>query len=328
MKISRASIPNKIQIFFTDTQILKQGSYWTKRERPVKIKGKFAAVADCSSNFSVKLAKAELKAAAPTPLQSITIENRTFKNPKIIECVQKYSGPATFILLADGYFFSCKQDVLIDAVIEKGTKNRGVLIGEFIWVKFNGHMRLIKKNSAIYDKILEFNEKKKLPSLSDKDLEPGKFYINKNNQISLYLGKIDINQKIAIASGYNDFLIKNQKAFIKIPWFNEIDDKSILKYLTNSLIFRRNIEIPKTHSYIEKSKLQPKVNVNKIISEIRDTSRENLKKEVSGKNTNSFYGYKHYFPYIVSTESFFANLRLSGDNKFKFFDLDLLLTFS
>lgn len=119
----------------------------------------------------------------PTTLRLVAVEERN------------EGGRAWKVVTPEGYLFDLREDVVLEALLSGGCGPKGELSGEYIWMQYGPHTKLVRVGSPLYEYILpqatRINELKGLPKIPASKLEAGGVYQSGSGRICLYLGAID-----------------------------------------------------------------------------------------------------------------------------------------
>jgi len=96
-------------------------------------------------------------------------------------------GRAYKALVLDKYVVDFREDVLLDAILNGGILDNGVLPGEYIFASVGSEMKLIRVGSLLHEKMIEATNYWKKDVITS--LEIGGIYRNKTKTV-LYLGPI------------------------------------------------------------------------------------------------------------------------------------------
>lgn len=120
----------------------------------------------------------------------VDVDNKPFKGLKIYDIdIRSEGGRAYKVQTEEGWAFDCREDTILDTIIEEGIGKNGYMKGEFIWAKAGSQMKITRIGSALYQKAQKDMGKIKKGKIKNKDLEYGSIYINARGDIELYLGK-------------------------------------------------------------------------------------------------------------------------------------------
>lgn len=96
-------------------------------------------------------------------------------------------GRAYKALVLDKYVVDFREDVLLDAILNGGILDNGILPGEYIFASVGSEMKLIRVGSLLHEKMIEATNYWKKEVIGK--LEPGGIYRNKIKTM-LYLGPV------------------------------------------------------------------------------------------------------------------------------------------
>lgn len=117
----------------------------------------------------------------------LNLKNEPITGLRVIDLERRGNGGRAYkVIDRNNYCFDIREDQLLESMVNLGIDQGGVLRGEWVWVADNG-MKLIRKNSAEYDKSFANNtfvSKKPIPK---SQLKPGFIYKSKSIE-ALFVG--------------------------------------------------------------------------------------------------------------------------------------------
>jgi hypothetical protein len=323
-------IPKSISYVYSGTKNLYSGPDWNlKTYYSAKNKEEVtpAEVADSNDSLTLNIAKKNIqrlnyKTASGTNI--LSIDNTPIKNIRLFSLQKRFGGNSHYKILINNFLLDLKQDVLMETILTEGAKSGGILQGEFIWAKFGSKLKLIRIGSELYNSILEFKNKEKLPSIKKKDLVIGGVYQTVRKDCAIYLGEVNTTlQKSNGASNkfkfVNNFYKKNMLFCNIFPNENPED-------LLSSASIEKDIHrfvIKSSHKFIEKV---DNISVpDTIISSIREAGRKRVKKYIvqytASKNGRfSAISSLNYLEYLISNFSKIINMTPSNAAAVEVFD--------
>ena len=304
-----------------------------------------AFITDAANAKSIETAKRSAKAIARnienfTPIVEIK-KNTPIKEVQICSLEGRSNNGVNYKVIADGAYVDCREDVIIDAMLQEGIKKGGILGGEYIWVKLGAYSRLIRVGSTLHKKLEIIVNRKQMKVISAKDLVPGKIYATKKDHRALYVGRVnttylDFKPNYADPNQSLDFTssdLKNLLFFIRIP---EVGERNIKKFIYDiadkdtwrSLVSWTTLESDKDHKYVAEL---GKMEYEGIIEMVRNKGREHIKEAVLSLSTGkSKFGYqytKQQLGYDICRNSKVANMYDVNGDVVPPFDYEQLLNF-
>lgn len=118
-------------------------------------------------------------------------ENEPFSEITIVNLeIRNNGGRAYKAIDADGYYFDIREDVIFDAMINKGIKKGGILSGDYLWGQIGSQMKLVRNNSELHKALIRGTKRKALSYLPNKELEAGGVYQDKAGKNYVYMGEV------------------------------------------------------------------------------------------------------------------------------------------
>jgi len=119
-------------------------------------------------------------------------DNKPFEGLKIYNIeVRSEGGRAYKVQTTEGWCFDCREDCILDTIMEDGIDAGGRMNGKYVWVKDSSQMKITRVGSELYQEAQKDMAKIKKGKIKNKDLEYGGVYKNRSGVSSLYLGKED-----------------------------------------------------------------------------------------------------------------------------------------
>lgn len=114
------------------------------------------------------------------PITGIRVLTKEYgKNEKVFKAVSE-----------EGYFFEIDEDVLLETMLTNGVKPGGVLIGEFLWASVDNEMKLVRKDSKLFNTLLEIGDRSFLSFIEKDSLEIGGVYESRRGKRMVFLGHV------------------------------------------------------------------------------------------------------------------------------------------
>lgn len=126
----------------------------------------------------------------------IKIDNKPFSGLRIYDIdIRAEGGRAYKIITKEGWAFDVREHVMLDTMLSTGIKKGGYLLGEFVWVKERGHMKLARVGSELWKKSVEQKKTRSKGKLKRKELVRGGIYRTLSGQTEIVIdnkpGKIE-----------------------------------------------------------------------------------------------------------------------------------------
>jgi hypothetical protein len=269
-------------------------------------------------------------------------KNEPIKNVRVLSLESRGEGGRAYKALIDRFYIDLREDVLMDTILKSGISKGGILGGDYIWVKINSQIKLVRIGSEIYDLISEFHAKKDIKPISKNQLEIGGIYQNRKKEKVIFIGygqnivfKDNTKKCDSITFDFEYSKKKNVLVFFEYYNFqsdikNEQDFKKSCKLTTADGNFR--IRLVNDNNYIEKvGNISVPTN---LINTIRERALSKIRQDVLEftDNISPKKNYNKINSSILRSNiiyySKFLNLYQTGDDSFEIFDVKKLLTFS
>lgn len=183
------SIPKKILYVFSDSKNINVGSCWDWMNSPNKIKVIPAMAVDANNKKTILTAE---KWASDNGKKNVSKTESDNIIKDIILCNIEYrgNGGRAYKVIADGYYVDLREDVLTDIMLKSSIIN-GKINGEFIWAMVNSEMKIVRKDSELYNELIKSANLKSIKPIPIKELEVGGIYEDRNGMQSIFLGIVD-----------------------------------------------------------------------------------------------------------------------------------------
>lgn len=183
------SIPKKILYVFSDSKNINVGSCWDWMNSPNKIKVMPAMAVDANNKKTILTAE---KWASDNGKKNVSKTESDNIIKDIILCNIEYrgNGGRAYKVIADGYYVDLREDVLTDIMLKSSIIN-GKINGEFIWAMVNSEMKIVRKDSELYNELIKSANLKSIKPIPIKELEVGGIYEDRNGMQSIFLGIVD-----------------------------------------------------------------------------------------------------------------------------------------
>lgn len=295
------SIPSKVTYIYGSAYNMAVGS---KYEEQIKRKAVlYTRVFDASVHSSIK------SLPSMSNKKTLVMDNKPINDVTVIH--------NRYILVNGIYGVDVEADFMQDAIHNSTIKN-GKIEGSFIWAAIGSSLKLVRIDSPLYKKIINFDRRKNLPKIKKKEFEVGGVYATPSGKAEIFLGKIDTDQD------YLDYKTKvnsqishrNKCLFYKV--YNQgdytIDFESLSPY---------KVGIKNNYSFVEKI---AQVNLDKnIIAKIRSHYVDKMKQFIVDHSSND--AQKSWILGEYRYNSYLINVRLSGETLKDKFDINKYLTF-
>ncbi len=131
----------------------------------------------------------------PVVAQELQRDNTPIDRIQIIGLnIRDKGGRAYQVKVDDIYLFDLREDVLLDAIITDGIGKGGVLRGQYIWARVGSDMKLIRVGSGLHQRMIESTQFNKSAPIAESDLQVGRVYLNKKQDMFVFLGKMWTNE--------------------------------------------------------------------------------------------------------------------------------------
>lgn len=353
MKPSSGTIPEEIAVITSKPTKVPVGCAWDislsydsdddedeeENNGTTKIEVTPAFIADAASVKSIATGKKWAQRANHnfSPLVEIK-KNVPIKNVVVCSLESRGQGGAAYKVIADGVYVDCREDVIMDAILQEGIKKGGILGGEYIWVKLGAHSRLIRVGSALHDKVKLMVDRKKLTVLKAKDLVVGDIYATKKDERALFLGVVN-TITIDVGRPELDFTSKkidNQLLFIRIPEYGERNVRKFIAAASDSsdkshwrnIVSWTTLVREKDHKYVTPiDKMDPEGLIEMLRAKARSEIREAFGCLASGKGKQGWEYSKYNLAYDIARNSTVANMYDVKGAEVPPFDYEPLLNF-
>lgn len=194
-----ASIPKNLKIFIRgQTQVHRTVC---GQKQMVFVKKAFATDADKPKTHETaeRWAKGQgyrwdpdLKRNVPTNNTYEVVErpNEPFTGLTIYNIeVRSEGGRAYKVQTKEGWAFDCREDTILDTIMEDGIDAGGHMNGEFIWCKDGSQMKITRVGSALCQEAQKHMKRVKKGPIKKKDLVYGGIYENTRGDTVVYLGE-------------------------------------------------------------------------------------------------------------------------------------------
>lgn len=194
------SIPNRLFISCRKTS-QKFNTYfenWDKSILSIDVVPAFVCDADKKETKETALSWAKVydEKESPATFEVDNTEEFT-KNTFIVGFEKRSEGGFAWKVIINyhntNYLFDFRHDTLFD-VMRNSQIKLGKIECPLVWARVASQMKLIRKESEIYNKLIELNEKKQLPNILAKDLVLNGLYENTNGEKFIYVGEVELYQ--------------------------------------------------------------------------------------------------------------------------------------
>lgn len=354
MKPSSGTIPDEIAVIKSEPAKVPVGCAWdiswshydgedeSENDGTTRVEVTPAFITDAASVKSIATGKRWATNCARGNHNFVpTVEvkkNIPIKNVVVCSLEHRGQGGVAYKVIADGVYVDCREDVIMDAILQEGIQKGGILGGEYIWVKLGAHSRLIRVGSALHEKIKVVVTRKQLPVIKAKDLVVGNIYATKKDERALFLGTVNTT---TITSSKSDFefsetQVLNQLLFIRIPEYGE---KNVRKFIAaaskssdksqwRNIVTWTTLMREKDHKYVVAiDKMDPEGLIEMLRTKAREEIREAFGCLASGKGKQGWEYSKYNLSYDISRNSTVANMYDANGPVVPPFDYEPLLNF-
>lgn len=263
----KASIPKKIIIIPAKPQYIEFD--WDDFERkPVGELVNPAFVTDAENEKTIETGRswAEHKNRykddiKQKPLPEVILDNNPIKDVQVVGLEKRAEGGRAWkvIVGAERYYFDFREDILLDSLIEEGSRKGGFLNGSFLWARVGSQMKLVRIGSELHKELLKADDFKKLKKIGKDDLEVGGIYQFTKDEERLFVGFINTLDFIVERRGgwsYDGDSLKEikriNKAILWVKWnkyqnFKDFKDVLESKYISFEITTSNNAKL-KTES--------------------------------------------------------------------------------
>lgn len=279
------------------------------------------------ANEQAKIKKATKQAALVASVSknfidtpTLKLENKPMTGLRILN--REFSGSEKVykVMNLDGLFFEIHDDVLLETMLNSGIKPNGVLEGEFLWASINNEMKLVRKNSELFDVLLETGDREFLSFIEKNSLKVGGIYESRRGEKLVFLGHAVsetwrfewLNNKnvffnTMLFTGNKPFLRKKNVTlllWVEIPPFASTNNEMMLRFLNKNLestllhhtftttrsstVIRKLGELPVPENVIE---IVRKMSVETYKLRIKHGERK-LRELPKSKTTSDFYDFR------------------------------------
>jgi len=278
----KSYIPNHITYVYVDKlEFIKNDTEVFNNSKFV-ISGKRTIVCDSNQLNRIESAKDYLNQYGE--VKTTTLKNNEISELQLID-VNDISDTNNIYVLVNGiYAVRMYKDVLIDALINKQVSHGNFIGMSFIWINYNGYIKLIRINSKQHKDVIKFINYSKSKKISSTKFKVGKIYENSRG-LNLYLGKVNTasidTMQYYMYNNINDiitYVSHKSKPFTTHLWM-KLNKNSIEEIYRNGLINYLNHEEGLNLSYLDFYKTKRVVNStykdivvsNNIVDIIRET---------------------------------------------------------
>lgn len=171
-------IPNKVKYVHLVKLNYLTGTYWDK---PKEIEAYPTFVIDATKQTSFNTASKKILNIAKYNNQTHKhaiydeLDNDPITDIRVISGSQNYSGTYTYKgLINKKYIIDLPPDLILDTALKTGIKKNGYLRGKFIWAQIGKSTRLVREGSELHNLLLEYQNRKNLKPIPDKNLKVGR----------------------------------------------------------------------------------------------------------------------------------------------------------
>lgn len=314
-------IPKEIAIVTHKTVTVNVGSHWD-----VKLKAHTTElvvqglISEASNKEAIENNKKDISWRDRSVQPSVEIrKNIPIKNVKVCSTGWGKSGPV-YNVIVDGIYATCREDLIMNSIINEGVEKGGILKGEFIWAKIGKTMDLVRVGSAVHASMVESTRRRDLPKLKMKDLIPGNIYMSRQGDKYLFLDRVKTHE-LKIKYNYNPYnIIYNYDELSTGILLINIDDNADLTI--------DKCQISKTHSLVE---CVGSADTTGIFEKVRSLAMEKIGEFAVrlGNETNNKYNSTSAadsFYYRCSSVLGFVNMFPRKGKPVEKFDYDMVVT--
>lgn len=253
MQISSGSIPKMVSYIYSVPREVSVGCPWDGAEfdNGELVGGKKTLVyptfvVDSENKKSLETARTWAQNLYDNKGKSVREEsfsNDPIKKIAILSLEMRGNGGRAYkVLIDDKYYVDLREDVMVDAMLANGIQPGGILNGKFIWVKQGANTKLCRVDSELYKMIKEYQDRSSIKTIGKGDLEVGGVYATKRGDQGIFIGYVDTVDGKGV-------LQKKQMLFCNFNQYEKLN--TLAKNIANKNNYY-NIDIKKSHSYIEK----------------------------------------------------------------------------
>lgn len=118
-------------------------------------------------------------------------KNVPISNIQIIGLEHRGNGGRAYKVIADGYYFDLREDILLDILMHSSVSN-GIIKCDLIWCKVASEMKLVRVGSDIHNALIKVTEVKKRGKIKMSDLVPNTVYKDIKGVEFIYLGRCSV----------------------------------------------------------------------------------------------------------------------------------------
>lgn len=266
-------------------------------------------------------------------------KNIPIENVAICSLETRGAGGRAYKVIADGLYVDCREDVIVDVMLQEGVDKGGILRGKYIWIKTGAHSRLVRVGSTIHEMVKKIAIRKELKEIPFKDLKPGTIYATKKDNRALFLGVVNSttinnknNNRYDTDLEFTTSEVRDKLLFVGIPQQYE---KNVKKWISksskdewNGILSWTQLLAQKKHNYVEAI---GSMEHEGLIEALRERARERIKEAIlatsTGKNKQGYIYHKGALAYDISRNSTVANMYDITGDVVEPFDYEPLLNF-
>lgn len=118
--------------------------------------------------------------------------NSPIKNLRVFYLEERAEGGRAYkVIDEDGYVWDMREDVFMEALMEKGIKKGGHIGGEFVFGILGSQIRLVRVGSKLHADLVEGSKLKAQKKIAAKDLKVGHVYQSPSGLTGIFLGFVN-----------------------------------------------------------------------------------------------------------------------------------------
>lgn len=122
--------------------------------------------------------------------KEVEMPNEPIYEVQIVDLEVRSEGGRAYKAIVHGSFLvDIREDVILEAMLEKGIRQGSFISCNFIWCRVGTQMKLVRNGSSLHKAVQKAHELKKQKKVSTKELVPGTIYQNIQGE-HLFLGFI------------------------------------------------------------------------------------------------------------------------------------------
>jgi len=201
MKIQSGYIPTDIvYVLGSTTEVTsrwKLADQTTEELKYIKVIPASIYVPDDRVKINRAIQQVKRETYTPDEVKAVMVSNKPLTRVQVVTSELSKEGMVYKVTTSEGYFFEISGDVLLEAMKNMGVEHGGYLKGEYVWAKIRNEMHLIRKDSELFNVLVEQGDRALLSPLPLKTLKPGGVYLSPDGKQGVFLGYVS-NEQLAL----------------------------------------------------------------------------------------------------------------------------------